>query len=264
MVLTLMENTTPLDSCKINYDVEVRKCPALAMPTYAEVSCTAGRAWGSRCHWTCQEGTTLHGHHTTTCTGHRHPKWSHPTPTCKVSLGGCVEPSEVPNGLITCKEPQDNPGYIRPPRKEQYLHPAQTLCTLRCDVGYVVAMSQQASTNLTCQSNGSWDMVAPPCLPREPPTVDECEDHIIDLAPGQVLHLPLPTFTTLSGAPPEVECDIDRVSTPGTYMRTCKALDPELETMAYCKYHLHVTGSVVKNKETPNQEESFPSNDVNR
>ncbi|XP_068223527.1 filaggrin-like [Palaemon carinicauda] len=121
--------STPVTTCNVNYDVEVRKCPALPEVGGAEVTCTAGRAWGSKCSWVCRGGRVLKGSSITTCTGHSRPHWTHPAPRCDDPLpekpefpsspspplrparpppsprGNCPQPPDVPGGRLICELP---------------------------------------------------------------------------------------------------------------------------------------------------------------
>ncbi|KAK7068928.1 hypothetical protein SK128_017358 [Halocaridina rubra] len=86
MVFTILTSdattTTPITTCNVNYDVGVRKCPELPNVAGGQVICTAGRAWGSRCSWTCMGDRILHGSSVTICTGYSQLRWSRPTPIC--------------------------------------------------------------------------------------------------------------------------------------------------------------------------------------
>ncbi|XP_064105519.1 uncharacterized protein LOC135214958 [Macrobrachium nipponense] len=121
--------STPVTTCNVSYDVEVRKCPSLPEVEGGEVTCTAGRAWGSKCSWVCRGGRLLQGSSVTTCTGHSRPRWTHQPPRCNEPtsekpeippppstplhparppsppIGSCPQPPDVPGGRLICEPP---------------------------------------------------------------------------------------------------------------------------------------------------------------
>ncbi|XP_042236320.1 uncharacterized protein LOC121875732 isoform X1 [Homarus americanus] len=265
MVITVVAgdalSSIPITSCRFNYNVQVRKCGELPRGGGLEVFCTAGRAWGSRCSWRCINGLTLQGSSSTTCTGHRHPHWSHPPPACTEPTSpapsgrrGCNPPPEVPRGHYVCETstgssrrisiPKDAPAITRDTTHVALVsHLEGIVCTLHCDPGRVVGVSHRGRSKLTCAPGGHWDHRPPPCRRQVTPVLKagECEDHSLTFPHSPLSFLPLPTFTTASGVPAHVTCLLEGTS-HGLYTRTCTARDPELETSTICKYRIIVNG----------------------
>ncbi|XP_063858521.1 uncharacterized protein LOC135099848 isoform X2 [Scylla paramamosain] len=250
---------TPIATCRIGYDVEVRKCPELPRRAGLEARCSAGRAWGSRCTWRCSGNLQLRGAASTTCSGYRHPRWTHEPPSCVAPptpaphsppvSRGCKAPPDVPGGHYSCwvpvgrpvvPIPKDDPSAPRSPRETNSAHHAEgTVCELNCGHGRTIAVSQRGRRRLTCTPGGHWDHRPPSCRLQVSPVLQDgdCKDTTLKPPHSPLSFLPLPNFRTSSGVAARVTCVLEARS-EGSHTRTCTAEDPELETATHCKYRI--------------------------
>ncbi|XP_078492910.1 uncharacterized protein LOC100186994 [Ciona intestinalis] len=130
------------------------KCEYPVVPQNGSVTCTRGRAVGSRCRYNCDEGYKLVGATDMSCTeetmGGTYGLWSRMPPIC--------QPKQCPlqnlrNGRIDCS----NSNFVG------------STCALTCndELGYqVYPPTTQA---LSCQSNEEWDKAMPCCSLPCPP-----------------------------------------------------------------------------------------------
>ncbi|XP_076308644.1 sushi, von Willebrand factor type A, EGF and pentraxin domain-containing protein 1-like [Tachypleus tridentatus] len=117
-----------------------------------------------------------------------------------------------------------------------------SVCSLHCDSGYVVPVSQSKLISRICLSHLQWNVTqTPKCLKAYPPKPLDCTNQTL-VAVGTVAQVKKPRFIAGDGRDLDVECTLRDELAPGEYINTCESTDPELHTVGFCSYRVVVIG----------------------
>ncbi|XP_071852852.1 sushi-repeat-containing protein SRPX-like [Apostichopus japonicus] len=140
-------------TCRIEFTVEIIRCPPIPPVSNGVHVCTYGVIGGSQCVFSCHHGYTLSGSATTHCNADTR-RWSSPIPTCQVKT--CSPPLVAPShGSVSCSD------------SNRFM----SLCTFYCDEGFEIPSGQ--SSALFCNGH-VWSANPPICQDVKPPEFTAC------------------------------------------------------------------------------------------
>ncbi|CAH1800918.1 unnamed protein product, partial [Owenia fusiformis] len=113
----------------------------------------------------------------------------------------------------------------------------------KCHEGYALPLSQFASSSMrVCQADGIWSGTIPYCEVMVKPKVLECPTNITHQSKDfyAIVTLPKPLFLDRLGLPLTYDCgryrDANATLSIGEHVISCRAVEPELLTIAYCTF----------------------------
>ncbi|XP_022110883.1 sushi, von Willebrand factor type A, EGF and pentraxin domain-containing protein 1-like [Acanthaster planci] len=200
--------------CDFEVQVKVRRCRQLNPPFYGDFVSECDSSHGSTCQVRCQNGYTLRGSDTATCsrnasTGLMYWDWNGRRPTCQIA--SCPP---LPDDLIPV-EGGVYPSFCRGPIPPYY----GTTCHFYCRNGFTL-VGPADHQRLTCLSDGAWDQnlytLNVQCQDNVPPTLRVCPGSLSGSMSGQtlgvVLSFDVPMAVDNSGAqltliktPPDID-----------------------------------------------------------
>ncbi|XP_038055355.1 sushi, von Willebrand factor type A, EGF and pentraxin domain-containing protein 1-like [Patiria miniata] len=189
-------------NCDFEVQVTVRQCRQLNPPFYGDFVAACDNSHGSTCQVRCQNGYTLQGSDTATCsrnasTGLMYWAWNGPRPSCRIASCPPLSDQLIPLGGGVY------PSFCRGP-----IHPYYgSVCQFYCRNGFDL-VGPADHQRLTCLSNGTWDQnlytLNVQCLDKVPPTLRVCPGSLSGSMSGQtlgvVLSFDIPMAADNSGA----------------------------------------------------------------
>ncbi|XP_065305152.1 complement receptor type 1-like isoform X2 [Dermacentor albipictus] len=151
---------------------------------------------------------------------------------------GCESPQVVQNSVLHCSESANVIGNW----------PAGTTCQHICDNGFVIPQSQLGLGDITCLDDGTWNETGIlQCLKlRDPQLSQGCKDEVV-VVDGHNVSFPVtieaPTFKAFNGTNAAVRCTATHVTTYGTHVIVCDAVDTELQSTSSCTYNVTALAS---------------------
>ncbi|XP_022084521.1 sushi, von Willebrand factor type A, EGF and pentraxin domain-containing protein 1-like [Acanthaster planci] len=189
--------------CDFEVLVKVRRCRQLNPPFYGDFVTECDSSHGSTCQVRCQNGYTLQGSDTATCsrnasTGLMYWDWNGRRPTCQISSCQPLPDDLIPVGGGVY------PSFCRGPIPPYY----GTTCHFYCRNGFTL-VGPVDHQRLTCLSDGTWNQnlytLNVQCQDNMPPTLRVCPGFLSGSMSGQslgvVLSFDVPMAVDNSGAP---------------------------------------------------------------
>ncbi|XP_038055062.1 sushi, von Willebrand factor type A, EGF and pentraxin domain-containing protein 1-like [Patiria miniata] len=208
-------------NCDFDVHVKVRQCRQLNPPFYGDFVAACDNSHGATCQVRCQNGYTLQGSDTATCsrnasTGLMFWAWNGPRPSCRIASCPPLPDQLIPlDGGVT-------PSFCRGP-----IHPYYgTVCQFYCRNGFDL-VGPAHHQRLTCLSNGTWDQnlytLNVQCLDRVPPALHVCPNSLSGSMSGQtlgvVLSFDIPMAYDNSGIQPTVIKTPPDITSPYNFTR---------------------------------------------
>ncbi|XP_038055058.1 sushi, von Willebrand factor type A, EGF and pentraxin domain-containing protein 1-like [Patiria miniata] len=189
-------------NCDFEVQVKVHRCRQLNPPFYGDFVAACDNSHGSTCQVGCQNGYTLQGSDTATCsrnasTGLMYWAWNGQRPSCRIASCPPFSDQLIPLGGGVY------PSFCRGP-----IHPYYgSVCQFYCRNGFDL-VGPADHQRLTCLSNGTWDQnpstLNVQCRDKVPPTLRVCPGSLSGSMSGQtlgvVLSFDIPMAADNSGA----------------------------------------------------------------
>ncbi|XP_038054961.1 sushi, von Willebrand factor type A, EGF and pentraxin domain-containing protein 1-like [Patiria miniata] len=177
-------------NCDFEVQVKVHRCRQLNPPFYGDFVAACDNSHGSTCQVGCQNGYTLQGSDTATCsrnasTGLMYWAWNGQRPSCRIASCPPLSDQLIPLGGGVY------PSFCRGP-----IHPYYgSVCQFYCRNGFDL-VGPADHQRLTCLSNGTWDQnpstLNVQCRDKVPPTLRVCPGSLSGSMSGQMLGVVLP------------------------------------------------------------------------
>ncbi|XP_022110885.1 sushi, von Willebrand factor type A, EGF and pentraxin domain-containing protein 1-like [Acanthaster planci] len=171
--------------CDFEVQVKVRGCRQLNPPFYGDFVTECDSTHGSTCQVRCQNGYTLQGSDTATCsrnasTGLMYWDWNGRRPACQIASCPPLPDNLIPVGGGVY------PSFCRGPIPPYY----GTTCHFYCRNGFTLVGSADHQ-RLTCLSDGTWNQhlnaLNVQCQDNMPPTLRVCPGSLSGSMSGQTL-----------------------------------------------------------------------------
>ncbi|XP_065305162.1 uncharacterized protein [Dermacentor albipictus] len=218
---------------------EPGKVPHSALNCSSDFNALGKRPFGTVCSYVCNEGFAvprdLEPHNQLVCS--EDGSWNQKEELLCLKTG-CESPQVVQNSVLHCSESANVIGNW----------PAGTTCQHICDNGFVIPQSQLGLGDITCLDDGTWNETGIlQCLKlRDPQLSQGCKDEVV-VVDGHNVSFPVtieaPTFKAFNGTNAAVRCTATHVTTYGTHVIVCDAVDTELQSTSSCTYNVTALAS---------------------
>ncbi|XP_075532721.1 uncharacterized protein LOC142565968 isoform X2 [Dermacentor variabilis] len=218
---------------------EPGKVPHSALNCSSNFNALGKRPFGTVCSYVCNEGFAvpldLEPHNQFVCS--EDGSWNQKEELLCLKTG-CESPQVVQNSVLHCSESANLVGNW----------PAGTTCQHICDNGFVIPQSQLGLGDITCLDDGTWNETGIlQCLKlRDPQLSQGCKDEVV-VVDGRNVSFPVtleaPTFKAFNGTNAAVRCTATHVTTYGTHVIVCDAVDTELQSTSSCTYNVTALAS---------------------
>uniref|UniRef100_A0A131YB83 Sushi von willebrand factor type a protein n=1 Tax=Rhipicephalus appendiculatus TaxID=34631 RepID=A0A131YB83_RHIAP len=218
---------------------EPGKVPDSAINCSSDFNVLGKRPFGTVCSYVCNEGFAipldLEQHNEFVCS--EDGSWSHKEELLCLKTG-CESPRVVQNSVLHCSQTANVVGN----------RPAGTTCQHICDNGFVIPQSQIYLNEFTCHDDGKWNETDDlQCIKlRDPQLSQGCKDEVV-VVDGRNVSFPViveaPTFEAFNGTNAVVNCTATQVTTYGTHIIACDAVDSELRSTSSCTFNVTALAS---------------------
>uniref|UniRef100_L7MB65 Putative sushi von willebrand factor type a protein n=1 Tax=Rhipicephalus pulchellus TaxID=72859 RepID=L7MB65_RHIPC len=219
---------------------EPGKVPHSAINCSSDFNVLGKRPFGTVCSYVCNEGFAiplqqLEQHNQFVCS--EDGSWN-PKEELLCLKTGCESPRVVQNSVLHCSQTANVVGNW----------PAGTTCQHICDKGFVIPQSQINLKEFICHDDGKWNETDDlQCVKlRDPQLSQGCKDEVV-VVDGRNVSFPViveaPTFEAFNGTNAVVNCTATQVTTYGTHIIACDAVDSELRSGSSCTYNVTALAS---------------------
>lgn len=218
---------------------EPGKVPHSAINCSSDFNVLGKRPFGTVCSYVCNEGFAisqdLEQHNQFVCS--EDGSWSQKEELLCLKTG-CESPRVVHNSVLHCSQTANVVGN----------YPSGTTCQHICDNGFVIPQSQINLNEFICLDDGKWNETGDlQCVKlREPQLSQGCKDEVV-VVDGRNVSFPVvveaPTFEAFNGTNAVVNCTATQVTTYGTHIIVCDAVDSELQSTSSCTYNVTALAS---------------------
>ncbi|XP_050049706.1 sushi, von Willebrand factor type A, EGF and pentraxin domain-containing protein 1-like isoform X5 [Dermacentor andersoni] len=232
-------NQTEGPHCRETGCEEPGKVPHSALNCSSDFNALGKRPFGTVCSYVCNEGFAvpldLEPHNQFVCS--EDGSWNQKEELLCLKTG-CESPQVVQNSVLHCSESANSIGNW----------PTGTTCQHICNNGFVIPQSQLGLGDITCLDDGTWnetDILQ--CIKlRDPQLSQGCKDEVV-VVDGRNVSFPVaveaPTFKAFNGTNAAVRCTATHVTTYGTHVIVCDAVDTELQSTSSCTYNVTALAS---------------------
>lgn len=218
---------------------EPGKVPHSTLNCSSDFNALGKRPFGTMCSYVCNEGFAvpldLERHNQFACS--EDGSWNQKEELLCLKTG-CESPRVVQNSVLHCSQSANVVGNW----------PAGTSCQHICDNGFVIPQSQLILSDIICHDDGKWNETDNlQCVKLQDPQLSQgCKDEVV-VVDGHNVSFPViveaPTFKAFNDTNAAVRCTATHVTTYGTHIIVCDAVDSELQSTSSCTYKVTALAS---------------------